>query len=184
MRFPQHFAGVVNILGPGTFIEGAPDGMPIHGPYSRPVTEQVTGTAAAPEPEVTIDFTIAESADQMTFAFTASSSATDPVGYEWNFGEGTSGDGHIDAVGQSVTHTFTSPGPRNITVTARRTADSRLMRSTVKTIQVGAAAPPPPPDQPPPSGGGGGGTTPPPTGGTGHLLPDPALLPAPNLLPE
>jgi PKD repeat protein len=56
------------------------------------------------------------------------------VSYSWNFGDGSS------ATGKTPTHTYTAPGPYNVTLTV--TNDRGIAASTNKQVTVGAGTPP------------------------------------------
>ena len=79
---------------------------------SKTVTHSVT---PPPQSVVTVDFTTSYPGGQgaVTFSASASSSYGSIVAYEWAFGDGATGSGN------SVTHTYASPGNYNVTLLAR-----------------------------------------------------------------
>ncbi len=64
--------------------------------------------------------------------FTGSASGTDPIGYTWAFGDGTTGSG------QSVTHAYTSAGTYTVTMTASNACGSQAVSHPI-TVQSPAA---------------------------------------------
>jgi hypothetical protein len=102
---------------------------------------------AAPVATTTVDFSYTPAAPTANEAvtFTSTSSLARPIVREsWDF----DGDGHFDASGHAVTHTFVSAGVYSVTLEAQN--DRGRIRSASKLVSVlGAASPPSSPTPPP-----------------------------------
>ena len=86
------------------------------------------------------------------FDATASSDSDgDIVSYQWDFNDGN------EATGQTVSHTFSSAGDKNVTLTITDNSGSTAEKSAALTVTAPVVVTPPTPPTTPASSSGGGG---------------------------
>jgi PKD repeat protein len=97
-------------------------------------TAQFTFTPATPQANSPVAFDASASCGGRADTNGCLPSNFTVVSYSWTFGDGATGSG------RTATHTYTSPGPYNATLTV--TNDRGLAASTTKQVTVGAGTPP------------------------------------------
>jgi PKD repeat protein len=131
---------VVTVIGNNAQVTLPPAG-PAAVPLSVDIHLMPPGVILPPAGTPTAAFTITPSPVLLNVAssFDASTStpgtgATQITSYQWNFGDGAT------ATGKTATHTFTTTGTFNVTLTV--TNDRTLSASTVQAVSVGATTAP------------------------------------------
>lgn len=107
----------------------------VNGTSTGQRTIQVGGSGGTPAPEV--NFTIGNSSPAVGTAvsFTGNVTSGGPiVSWNWNFGDGTTGSG------QTVSHTYTTPGAKTVTLTAANSGNSAVVSKSITVADANSFA--------------------------------------------